>query len=289
MRRGAILCVVFVFAGGAAGCGAPQKTVAVVDPAAEVTVALSDAVKLIRAGRFDDAERRLAASRAVAAADPNELEKLDYYIATVMAYRGETARALQLIRAHSVSAASRGDVDSEGWMQSCSAWLRWAAQDHAGAVAENERIADLAGGLADAMDRRALLLSQKWDRAFFLLEQAQTADEADRGALLGRAREARDDYEALARDRDERDQIRLLGAYFAWRDGDPEKAAQTLAGVSVEQNDDVRALYVLSVVLDAAGQTETAARARSRLRSAVNLLAPLMERALERIRSARPL
>ena len=286
IRRAVSRCVLTCLA---MACGAKSPTVVPqVDPTVEVTVALGEAVKLIRERRFDEAERRLAASRGIAATDANELEKLDYYIATTMVYRGELQRAQQLIRAHAFSAASRGDVDSEAWMQSCSAWLRWAGHDHAGAIAENNRIAELAASQRDPMDRRALVLSQLWDRAFFLIDQAAAAPEGERATALARAREARDAYETLASDPENRDEVQFLLAYFYWRTGDNAQAMRSLDGIPHEHVDDVRSLYVMTVVLETAGQREAAARARSRLRSAVNLLAPLLERAVERIVTAAP-
>src|SRR5688572_23656138 len=119
-RRIAILVSV---AWSVAACGGSTQVTQPVGPSEAVTDALSDAVRLIRGRRFDDAERRLAESRPIAAQDDHQLEKLDYYIATVLAYRGDLGRALRLIRAHANAASGRGDVESEVWMQSCAAWL----------------------------------------------------------------------------------------------------------------------------------------------------------------------
>ncbi len=170
-------------------------------------------------------------------------------------------------------------------MLSCSAWLRWAARDFAGAVAENQRILDLASEGTDTMDRRALLLSHQWDHAFFLIDLAAAAPDDDRAATLARAREARDAYEELAREPDDHDEIQLLAAYFAWRSGDAGAARSAAQGISAEQHDDARALYVLAVALDG-GRSEAAVGARRRLRGTINFLAPLLERAAERQTSA---
>jgi hypothetical protein len=244
-------------------------------PSEVVTNALSEAVGLMRAHRYDDAERRLGEARTIAASDDHELEKLDYYIATVLAYRGDLGRALRLVRAHANAANGRGDIESEVWMQSCAAWLRWAVGDLGGAVMENERIAAIAGDEADTVDRRAMVARQLWDRAFFLVEKAFLVPEAERVGALRSASDARDAYDTFVRGSEAHEEGRLLAGWFAWKSGDVPAAQRALSGLSP---DDPRGLFIEAVVLEKTEDADTARTARARLQGTVNLLAAVLER-----------
>jgi hypothetical protein len=285
--RGATLLLLPVAVLAVAGCGGGGVVGATParrsNPDEEVTQALADAVKLIRQDRLVDAEQRLAGARPTATLDPDLLERLDYYLATVMVYNGELLRAQKLLAAHAQQAARRGDADSEAWMQSSSAWLRWAAGDHLGAAAENERISRILGGESDidAIDRRALLLSQLWDRAFFLVDHAASVDEVQRADAMARADEARGEFEALAREPENHETIVLLGAYFAARRGEAAAAARAVNELPPDASTDARWLYVQIVVLESAGETAAAAALRARLKGRITLLTPLLLRALD--------
>lgn len=267
-QRITLLPLIFV----ALACGGPAQVAQPVEPSDVVTQALTDAVRLIRTRRLDEAEDRLARVRLIAARDEHNLEKLDYYIATVLAYRGDVGRALRLVHAHAVAAAGRHDVDSEVWMQSCAAWLRWAVDDIDGAIAENDRIVRLLTDEVDSMDRKAMATRHLWDRAFFLVEKAHAAPEGERDAAQRAATAARDEYDAYVRELEDKEDSRLLASWFAFRRDDRPGASKELGGdLDVE---DVRGLFIQAVVLEGA----PAARAKDRLRNTVNLLAALLER-----------
>jgi hypothetical protein len=265
----------------APACGGARTHEDTTDPASrEVTHALARAVGLIKARRLDAAERLLAEHRAAAAGDPRLLEQVDYYIATVLLYRGDLERAQRLLGAHASSAAARGDGDSQAWMESSLTWVRWGAGDLSGALAANQRLAQVAtsGEGVEPGERRAWLLHHLWDRAFLLLEQGLAGPEAERGAAISLAREARAEHEGLARS-DARDARQALDAWFAWRLGDLPAAARAVAEIDLDEDVDARDLFVVSIVADATEQRPRAERARARLGGMVNLLVPLLIRA----------
>ncbi len=273
MRAGLLVLSALV-ACGAAGPADDRPD----DPGKEITDALVDAVKLIRARHLDEAERKLAAQRALAARDPRLLEKVDYYLATVLTYRGDLAQAQGLVHAHAQSAAARNDSDSEAWMESSLSWLYWAGGDLPSAIASNDRLERLASSEdMDSGERRSWSLQHLWDRTFFLVEQAALAPEAERSTIQARARDVYREYETLAVDTAEAS-LAALGCWMAWRAGDAENATRLLGRIGLDDDHDARVLYVAMIVATATGDRPRAERARARLGGMVNLLVPLLLR-----------
>jgi len=272
MRRFAVVVALVIGCAGSQRENAPPG-----DPSREVTTALADAVKEIRARRLDSAERLLAERRQLAAHDPRLLEKVDYYIATVLAYRGELGRARNLIEAHLTTAQNRGDIDSQAWMASSLVWILWASGSVDSALVVNERVVELASSNdLDSGEKRAWQLQYLWDHAFLLVEAAATAAEGDRAAAVERARQAQRDYEAAADSPLDASSLAALTAWVAWRTGDHAGAAAALARVDVERDRDARDLWVAWVVCAATGDRERAERARTRLANTVNILVPVL-------------
>ena len=250
----------------AIGCGASHT-----EPESHLTsaLAIAQAVKLVRIGKLSDAQRSLIAARTDAADDPRRFEEVDYYLATVLAYRGDLAGARRLIEAHAQAAASRGDADATVWMKSLLGWMVWAEGDGDRSLAT----VDEAEKSLEALDRDARTAWTSridWERAFFLIDRAWAAPEAERPELLGAAKVARENATELPADR-----RAALVAYAAFRAGDTAAAETAIRGVVVSAETDPAVAWVVTLAL---GNSEApnAAAARRRLLSDVSLVTALL-------------
>jgi hypothetical protein len=243
-------------------------------PQADVTAtsAVADAVKLIRAGKLDAAEQRLAAEREKTREDPRRLEQIDYYLATVLSFRGDLVAAAHLLAAHAQAAAERRDPESTVWMSSSLAWVLWARGDVDGALLSLRRGAVAVEDL-DEDAHHAWGLKLLWERAFFLVDGVGSAEPEARDAARKVAAEARAELETAGKDdHDARD---ALAAYAQLREGDAPGAAATARKVHLDADSDSALAYAVALVLDAAGDREQAARIRARAGAKIGLLTPL--------------
>jgi hypothetical protein len=247
-------------------------------PATDVGAAnaVADAVKLIRAGRLDEAERRLAVEREAARAVPRQLEQVDYYLATVLAYRGNLQGAEHLVAAHLQAADGRGDGESSVWMASSLAWLLWARGELEGAIEAVERGASARG--LDSEARRVWSERLSWERAFFLVDAAAAAPEDKRDAARRDADEA---FRALDQPgAAEPDSRTALAAYAQLRGGDAAGAVEIARKVHLDADSDPTTAFAVALVLDAGGDAKGAAHARDQVSAKVGLLTPLFTKRL---------
>jgi len=238
------------------------------------TSAIADAVKLIRGGHLNDAERRLITARAVASEDPRRLEQLDYYIATVRAYKGDLATAHKLIAAHAEAATQRREPDSVVSMTTSLAWLVWAEGDAARAA---EIVAGAAVGVdeLDADARRAWTERIDFARAFFLIDIAAASPAEDRSARAADAEQARGGLAEAAADHRS-----ALVAYAALRAGDLATATAAARGVTLDRQTEPPVAWVVAQALSGADAPRAAA-ARRQAASQIGLLAAIFARTKE--------
>jgi hypothetical protein len=248
------------------GCGGATPT----EPPSHLTstLAIAQAVRLVRIGKLGDAERSLRAARGDAAEDPRRYEEVDYYLATVLALRGDLAGAHRLVEGHAQAAANRADPDSTVWMQSLLAWVSWAEGDGEASLATVEQ----AQKSLAALDREAQAAwSQRigWERAFFLIDRAWSMRDGERAERAGAAEAARDDVTDLAPDR-----RATLIAYAAFRAGDLAGAETAAHDIAITNDTDPAVAWVVTQAL---GQSKAAnaAAARRRVLTDVSLVAAL--------------
>jgi len=200
-----------------------------------------------------------------------------YAEATADAARGDFVgadRRLDLL----VEEAGRRDGDAEFWLHNEKTWLRWAAGDLAGALDEVNRAK---GALARAKLSPAASartgLHEKWDRAYLLLELAQSAAPGLRVEANKAADVARADYEAAAAPLNDHDGQAVLSAFFAVRRHQTKEAVKAADSVDPAADGDVQDLYVLSLAYAAAGQHDKAEAVVRRIRDAKEyLMKPLI-------------
>ena len=168
-----------------------------------------------------------------------------YAQATKLLYARDFAGAIALFQARADALRARGERADEAWTHNAMTWMRWAAGDHAGALAENEQVAHaVADPSVSADDRRGTMLHYWWDRAYLLAEDPATRAQADA---------ARKTYEELADPKDEHDGLAVLAAFFAVEDGDGAAALAHAREVDAEKDDDLQDLYVLALAHDLGG------------------------------------
>jgi hypothetical protein len=255
---------------GLAGCATAQTASAPADVLA--TQAIADAVKLVRAGRLDEAERRLSTARATVATDHRRLEQIDYYLASVFVLRGKVDDAHALIELHAQEAALRGDPESIAWMGSSLAWLLWWRGDLAGAVTAIDQAAAAMPAL-DGVARGQWSAKIDWERAVFLVDRAWAAPPEERADLVRGADQARAALTGLPEDRQ-----KALSAYAALRAGDVETAVRLARAVPLDEESDAAVIWAVATSLEAGGDAAAAAGVRRHGKRTVGLIAPLLER-----------
>jgi hypothetical protein len=224
--------------------------------------------------RFEELRRLLASPPSV---DLATRYKAVYEQATAAATGGDFARATTLLEALVPEAKTRPDDDLEFWLHNELTWLRWAQADLHGALAEVDQAkATLDHALLADHRRRALRLHELWDRSYLALELSQ-ANAATRKTVALGPKANRAEYDALAKQADDRDGMAVLEAFFALGAGDGKAAAAAAKRVDVAKDEDVQDLYVIASALDAAGDKEAAASVRGRICSArAYLMKPLI-------------
>lgn len=149
--------------------------------------------------------------------------------------------------------ATNPDDDTKQLIYNCRTWIRWGSGDKAGALAENEKVRELAGHDAE----RGRLRNYWWDRAY-LEAEAGKLDEADR---------SRAEFFAIATKPDDANSKHVLDAWLAFRRGDGDKARAEASAVDPAKDDDLQDLYVLACALESGGDATGAASIRDRIRN----------------------
>lgn len=192
--------------------------------------------------------------------------KTAYQEALIAAKGGDHARAAALLSAFLPEAKTLPADALEFWIRNTLTWLRWSQGDLAAALAEVDaaRVVLDHGTLA-AADLRALRLHERWDRAYLLLELAQTSPRSSRAAALTAARNAKKAYDELAGAANDHDGMAVLEAFFAVRARDGRAALAAARRVNVDQDSDLQDLYVLAMALDVGGDHAAARYTRERI------------------------
>jgi hypothetical protein len=181
-----------------------------------------------------------------------------YARATTLLYQRDFDGALRVFQARVDAEHARGDLVKEAWLHNVMTWVRWAAGDHAGALAENEQVARvIADPSVSADDRHGTMLHYWWDRAYLLAEDPATRAQAD---------DARKAYVAIADPKAEHDGLAVLAAFFAVVDGDGAAALAAAQEVDAAEDDDLQDLYVLALARDAGGDHAGADALRAMIR-----------------------
>jgi hypothetical protein len=224
--------------------------------------------------RVDELHKLLASPPAV---DLETRYKAAYEQATAAATGGDFARAAALLEGLVPEAKTRPDDDTEFWLHNELTWLCWARGDLRGALDEVDRAkATLDHALLADDRRRALRLHEIWDRSYLYLELSQAAT-LTRKTLALSAGASRSEYDALARQANDRDGMAVLEAFFALGAGDARAAASAAKRVDVTKDDDAQDLYVIAMALDAEGEKDAAAGVRARICAArAYLMKPLI-------------
>jgi hypothetical protein len=249
MKR--LLLLATIAACAPAHAPAPPATRAPIDPEA----AQRDALAALAAGRYDDA---LASLAPLTDDDAAYATRVVYFRATALLYERDFAGATKLFQARVDVERARADRVKEAWLHNAITWVRWAAGDHAGALAENELVARaVADPAVSADDRHGAMLHYWWDRAYLLAEDPASRPQAD---------DARKAYVELAEPKAEHDGLAVLAAFFAVIDHDGATALAQARQVDAAKDDDLQDLYVLALAHDAGGDRAGADALRAMIR-----------------------
>jgi hypothetical protein len=202
-----------------------------------------------------------ASAPAAAPLDPaaaqRDATRVVYFRATALLYKRDLAGAARLFEARIAQVRARHDPVAEAWLHNVLTWVRWAEDDHAGALAENEQVARaVAEPSVAADDQHGAMLHYWWDRAYLLAEEPSTRPQAD---------EARRAYEAIADPTGDHDGLAVLAAFFAVVDRDGARALAAAGQVDADTDDDLQDLYVLALAHDAGGDHAGAEALRARI------------------------
>ena len=143
-------------------------------------------------------------------------------------------------------------------------WLAWAQNDLMGALEEVEAgksifIAIVHSTLGEP-EKRKLRLHEMWDRAYLLLDLSFAQPAFSRAATLAKAKDARSEYDALAKSENDKDGAAVLEAYFALKTTKNRDAMTAAKKVDAEKDSDVQDLYVIEDALLAGGDKDGAAK-----------------------------
>jgi hypothetical protein len=181
-----------------------------------------------------------------------------YDRATALVYQRDFAGATRVFEARVAEEHARGERVKEAWLHNDLTWVRWAAGDHAGALAENEQVARaVADPAVSDDDRHGTMLHYWWDRAYLLAEDPATRKSAD---------DARAEYVEIADPKAEHDGLAVLAAFFAVVDGDGATALARAQEVDAAKDDDLQDIYVLALAHDAGGDHAGADALRAMIR-----------------------
>jgi len=149
--------------------------------------------------------------------------------------------------------ATNPDDDTKELIYNCRTWIRWGAGDKAGALAENEKVRQV----AERDPKRGRLRNYWWDRAYLEAEAGRLDD----------AEKSRAQFFAIATKPDDADSKHVLEAWLAFRRGDGDKARVEASAVDPAKDDDLQDLYVLACALESGGDAAGAAGIRERIRN----------------------
>jgi hypothetical protein len=230
--------------------------------------------------RFEDVHALLGVS---APSDLHTRHQQAYRQATADIAQGHVDQALARLTPLVAEAKSLPADDLEFWLDNELTWVRWSAGDLEGARGEVEHARTaLDHALLPADKERALRLHERWDRAYLLVERARGMRGAARAAAMADADRARTAYEEIAKPAADHDGMAVLAAFFAWARGDARVAGAEAKKVDLAKDDDLQDVYVLALALDAAGEHDAAAQARSRICAGKDyLMKPILVRAME--------
>ncbi|MEO6572474.1 MAG: hypothetical protein ABIP89_01455 [Polyangiaceae bacterium] len=247
---------------------------------AEVAISIA----AMNQGAFADAKEALAA----AATREDTFEQtyhLAYLEATLAAFEGRldvSAERLTSVLSH---ARSHTDGDKEFWLHNELTWVRWAAGDLAGALAECDAMRDAVdrSTLAKAA-KNGLMLHQLWDHAYLLLEVADAQPASSRAAAVSYANDARERYDELAKPSGDHDGMAVLEAFFLLHEHAFAGARDAAKKVDIEKDSDLQDLYVIALALAASGDAAGAGAVRARIRGSKNvyLMRPLIVQRMDR-------
>jgi len=234
-------------------------------PAAKLKAALGQARAALGERRLDQAQAFARKARQLC----KRLPQMDRAVTSLEIalhsqrgdYEGAARALLAAIRRH---AGRRDDPDLfffHNWM----AILRQAQGDLPGAFLEcaQRTAAGYEGTWGEAAARLQLTrFKDDWHRAYLFRMYAEQVTGSKREAALHAARKAREDYVAAG---GYPDSIAVLDAFFAMHDRRWKDARAAVRRVDLEKNDDEEDLYLLFSAADAAGDKETAAKARRQI------------------------
>lgn len=198
--------------------------------------------------------------------------KAAYERATQSALRRDFAGAIKELEPFARETESRDDLPLAYWIHNQLTWLRWGLGDLTGALRETELgKAALDRSKLNVEEIASMRLHELWDRAYLLLDLKDTR--ADQALIA---------YETLAKERNDRDGLAVLQAFFAARKRKNDEALRAAKNVDVEQDTDLQDLYVIALALDL-GDPRSAASVRLRIcKGSDYLMKPLIVAQMER-------
>lgn len=206
--------------------------------------------------------------------------KSGYEDATRAATAGDLAKAQKTLEALVPDASEKTDSDAEFWLHNELTWIHWAEGDLQGALTEVDGAKGaLSRSELDIPSKKKLALHEMWDRSYIDLEIAMAAPAENRDALYSKADDARNEYQELAIEENDKDGMAVLEAFFAVRKGDANHARTAAKRVDVTADHDLQDLYVIALALDLGGDATGAQNVRARICSGHEyLMKPLLLR-----------
>jgi hypothetical protein len=239
---------------------------------------------LIAGGRFDEADARLAGDRAAFDGDEAAQDELADKQATVRAWRRDYRGAAAIVEARIAAAARRRDPTAEYQLWNLQTWVRWGGGDLDGAIAANENLRRIAGGLA-AEDAVEPLAHYWWDRAYLHVDRAYRLAGPERARVLAIAEDARRHYVEDIAPRLGPDQgtdpVHVLDCYIAERAGDVARAVREADQVR-ETWPDLQDAYILLTAYRLAGDTARVDALKARIQRGSYIMVPIYLQQMER-------
>jgi hypothetical protein len=151
----------------------------------------------------------------------------------------------------------------------CRTWIRWATGNKDAALAENEKLREI----AERDPKHGRLRHYWWDRAYLLADSGKL-DEADA---------ARAEFFRVADQPDDRESRFVLDAWLAVARGDGAAARKAAAEVDPAKDPDLQDWYVLARAMEAGGDKDGAEKLRAKIKQGQRYpMKPIIVRELAR-------
>lgn len=171
--------------------------------------------------------------------------------------------------------ATKPDSDTQQLIYNCRTWIQWATGDKRAALAENEKVHEI----AERDPKHGHLRHYWWDRAYLL---------ADSGKL-DEANAARGEFFRVADQPDDRESRFVLDAWLALARGDGAGARKAAGEVDPAKDPDLQDWYVLARAMEAGGDKDGAEKLRAKIKEGPRYpMKPLIVREMARDAAKQP-